>query len=154
MPNNILFMTDGTWDNTNVFSNNEPLSCRRINVQLTIYNTEDGEAGVDEGGSLEGFVDYFAPGANPNNLNELTRGSIFPGKIEFQVNNQSLSIICDDPELNFLDTQVFMDGMEITDSIARVYASIDAVEDVVSIWFKYKTGEQFGIASFDNKVLI
>lgn len=154
MANNILFMTDGTWDNTNVFNNNQPLSCRRIFLDLRIYNTDEGEAGVDEGGNLEGWVDYFAAGANQDNIDELTRGSLFPGGIEFQVNNRNIRVVCDDPEMNFLDTQVFMDGLEITDDVARVYASIDAINDNVSIWFKYKTGEQFGIAEFENVVLI
>lgn len=109
---------------------------------------------VDEGGNLEGWVDYFAAGADQDNLDELTRGSLFPGGIEFQVNNRNIRVVCDDPEMNFLDTQVFMDGLEITDDVARVYASIDAINDNVSIWFKYKTGEQFGIAEFENVVLI
>ena len=96
MANNLLFMTDGTWDNTNVFNNNQPLSCRRIFLDLRIYNTDEGEAGVDEGGNLEGWVDYFAAGADQDNLDELTRGSPFPGGIEFQVNNRNIRVVCND----------------------------------------------------------
>jgi len=154
MPNHLLFMSDGTWDNTNVLNNNQPLCCRCIYVDLTIYNTDEGEAGVDEGGMLEGWVDYFPANVDTDILDNLVRGDLFPGSVEIQVNNRSLRIVCDDPELNFLDTQVFMDGIEITEDIARVYAKIDAIDDNVSIWFKYKIGENFGIAEYENVVLI
>ncbi|MBS1722807.1 MAG: hypothetical protein JSS66_07495 [Armatimonadetes bacterium] len=148
-------MTDGTWANTSVYNNNNPLSCRLIVVDLRVCNTDEGEAGIDEGGDLEGYVDFIPPGVDDSVMEAPTqRGPIFPGSIEFQVNKKCVRIECQDPELNFMETRVFDDGLEITEDIARFYAKIDAINDDVSIWMKYKTGEQFGISEYDNVVLL
>lgn len=153
--NDILFSTDGTWDNTNVFNCGKPLPCRRIFLDLRTYGEEDGESGVDEGGSLVGWVDYVAQGADEQDLHAPTeRADIFPGAIEFQVKNQVVRVECSSREANFLATRVFVDGLEMTEEIIRVFAEIDAVDDRVSVWYKYKSGEFVDIAEYQEVTLI
>jgi hypothetical protein len=152
--NDILFSTDGTWDNTNVFNLGNPLPCRRIFLDLKTYGEADGESGVDEGGSLTGWVDYVREGFDNDPNPPLDRADIFPGAIEFQIKNKVVRVECTSREGNFLDTRVFVDGFEMTEEVVRVFADIDAIDDRVTVWYKFKSGEVLDIAEYQEVTLI
>lgn len=150
--NDFAFTTSGGWDSTFVIYNGQNWDAGRVfAVELRTFGENEGNGGIDEGGRLTGEVTFVDPNVNsadyPDPLSMPTVvGAIFPGRISFQNTNKPVVVIENiDPEFEFLQTRVYMDGLDITDRIITAKFIVDALNDVVEGWIKYVDSEQFGI---------
>lgn len=150
--NDFAFNTSGSWDSTFVIYNgNNWDKARSFNVELRTFDDNEDDGGIDEGGTLVGELTMVDPNVNladyPNPLQAPTISApIFPGRISFNVSGQPTIVIENsDPDFEFLQTIVTMDGLDITDRIVSAKFIIDAVNDVVEGWIKYTDSVIMGI---------
>lgn len=150
--NDFAFSTGGNWDSTFVLYNGQNWDAARgFNVELRVFQENEGDGGVDEGGTITGEVTMVDPSINPDDYpNPLAMPTvvapIFPGRISFSVLGQPTIVFENsDPDFEFLQTVVTMDGLDITDRIVSARFVVDAINDVVEGWIKYTESVVLGI---------
>jgi hypothetical protein len=150
--NDFSFNRTSGWNDTFVLYNGQNWdAARRFYVEIRTFQENEGDGGIDEGGTFVGEVTMVDPAVNPNEYADplsmpTVVAPIFPGRISFTVFGQPTIVIENlDPDLEFLQTKVFMGDLEITDQIISAKFDIDAVNDSVEGWIKYTDEVILGI---------
>lgn len=151
--NDFAFNTSGNWDSTFVLFNGQNWDgARCFDIELRTFNGNEGDGGIDEGGTLKGEVLMVDPNADPASyasdplMAPTVSAAIFPGRISFNVLGQPTIMIENlDPDFEFLQTSVYMDGLDITDRVVSARFLIDAINDNVEMWIKYTDNVVMGI---------
>lgn len=150
--NDFSFNRTSGWDDTFVLYNGQNWDgARKFYLELRTFQENDGDGGIDEGGTLVGEVTMVDSNVNPADYTDplsmpTVVAPIFPGRISFTVLGQPTIVIENlDPDFEFLETRVFMDSLEITDDIVTAKFEIDAVNDYVEGWIKYTDEVVLGI---------
>lgn len=150
--NDFAFSTGGSWDSTFVLYNGQNWDAARIfNVELRTFQENEADGGIDEGGTITGELTMVDPNINPADYPDplmmpTVVAPIFPGRISFSALGQPTIVFENtDPDFEFLQTVVTMDGLDITDRIVSARFIVDAINDVVEGWIKYTDSVVLGI---------
>jgi len=141
--NDFAFSTAGDWDSVAVLAGGvEWDAARRFFVELKTFDENDGDGGIDEGGTLTAEVTYI----DPNDPESLVTAPIFPGRFSVTALGKPEIVIENiDPDFEFLQTKVWMDGLDITDRIVSMKFDINALDLSVVGWIKYTDEIVLGI---------
>ena len=162
MYKNILFATDGTWENTVLTNQGVQIEARAIYLHLESTSFMDGRgSGTSEGvivrdarlvvpqndAAQQQIDDLIGQGRYQECYPLCQNVDIFPGTITFQKGAEQIQVSLEDPLLQPENFQFFVDiaGMEITDAFCRLFVKIDSISDEVELWYEYVVADN-GIA--------
>ena len=143
MMNSLVFETQGSWDTTTLFNNDEEVFAARLYVSL---RRARGWLGNDRGGEMTAYVTLQD---DPDN--EI---GIFPGSIEIRVPRNNLLIINRDPHFAFENIQIFYQEIEVTMSVAELYLEIDADQNIVQCYISLFQGHGIGSGNAETFTLL
>ena len=171
--NSVTLMGDGLhWDKLALLDNNSPIDCQTMDARRVFVELVTNGVGIDDdGGNLEAWFDEVAyddvtESGEPIDITNdgiwldprvaapfdapVLRKTLLPGTFELVSTKggveHTLKVVLLDPEFNFMSTQVFFDGMDITDDVTHLKICIDAYENVMEAWVKYEVSELLGIS--------
>lgn len=146
--NDFAFQTSGSWDTTSVIYNGQNWDAARC---FFVELRTDGDWGVSDGGEITGTATFVDPSVNQADYSDPLAmptiiTPIFPGRISFTaVGKPTITIENIDPDFEFLNTVVMMDGVDISNDIVALKFDIDAINDAVTGWVKYISSAILGL---------
>ena len=127
--NDLTFRTGGDWDSTTLFNNGTEIPAAQLFVELRAGRDEwdnPTDGGIWEGAELTAIV---RPAEDPMNPFD-----ILPGRLLMEFPGYQLALENYHPGVFLDQTQVFLNGDNITNRVIDLYVDINAADDVVSAW--------------------
>lgn len=125
--NDLNFRTGGSWDSTTLYNNGQEVMAAQLFVELNAGRDYDGaptDGGVLAGAELTALV---RPQDDPMNPWDILPGRLtmeFPGNIIILENSH--------PAVNLEDSQILLNGENVTERIVDLFVDINAVDDIAS----------------------
>ncbi len=146
MANNYLFITDKTWDGTNLYNHGEEVPAAQLFLH---YRVERNVFDRIDGGGAEAFVvPMYVNGDGDQVI--LPRQGIFPGILDIQISGVSgqgvgtdIRVECNSPFFTFEDTRVFYEGVEVTETIVELFLDINYPDNVVQGFISFFKSSRF-----------
>jgi len=127
--NDLAFRTGGDWDSTTLYNNGMEVPAAQLFVELTAGRDEFGDpinGGIFAGASLTALI---RPQENPDDPFD-----ILPGRLTFDCPGYSLVLQNYHPGVYLDQTNVFLNGEDITARVVDLYIDINALDNVVTAW--------------------
>lgn len=127
--NELVFRTEGSWETTTLFNRGMEVAAAQLFIELRAGRDEWGNpvsGGVFEGAELTALI---RPAEDP-----LAPWDIFPGRLTLEFPGYQLIVENFHPTVYLENTQIFMNGENITARVIDFYVDINAVDDVVSAY--------------------
>ena len=126
--NNVVFRTQGDWDSTTLYNNNEEVLADELFVELhagrDAYGNPD-RGGVSDSGEVTAFLRL---------QNDPQEVPIFPGRLQITFPGHEIVIENTHPTFAFEFTRVWYNGRDATENVVDVYVDVNAPDNIVKAY--------------------